>query len=73
LFKEWIQIQRYGITNKRQDPKGDRYRCLAELPHKIKKSKETDSQEISFTDPSVSRNYISHFMPHCHTYISSNK
>jgi hypothetical protein len=30
----------------------------------MKKSKETDSQKISTTDPSVSRIDISHFMPH---------
>lgn len=50
--------------NKRQDPKGDRYRYLTELLHKMKKSKETDSQEISSTDPSINRIDISHFMPH---------
>jgi len=69
MFKEWIQIQRSGITNKRQDPKGERYRCFAELSHKMKKSKETDGQEISSTDPSVSRIDISHFMPHSVTQI----
>jgi len=55
MFKKWIQTQMFGIMNKRQDPKGDRYRCLTELLQKMKKSKETDSQEISSTDPSVSR------------------
>jgi len=69
MFKEWIQIQRSGITKKRQDPKGDRYRCLTELLHKMKKSKETESQKISSTDPSVSRIDISHFMPHSITQI----
>lgn len=69
MFKEWIQIQRSEITNKMQDPKGDRYRCFAELPHKMNKSKETDGQEISSTEPSVSRIDISHFMQHSVTQI----
>jgi len=66
MFKEWIQIQRSGIKNKRQDTKGDRYRCLTELLHKVKKSKETNNQKISSTDPSVSR---IDFMPHSITQI----
>jgi len=70
MFKGWIQVERSGITNKKQAPKGDSYRCLTELLHKMKKSKETDSQEISSTDPSVSRTDISHFMPHSITQIS---
>jgi hypothetical protein len=54
MFKEWIWIERSELPE-RQDPKGDRYRCLTKLLHKMKKSKETDIQEISSTDPSVSR------------------
>jgi len=35
----------------------------------MKKSKETDSQKISSTDPSVSRIDISHYMSHSITQI----
>jgi len=45
------------------------YRCLTEPLHKMTQSKETDSQEISSTDPSVSKIDISHFMPHSITHI----